>query len=182
MQQQPEIKKFQFNNVVTFPYYINYVMGFFIGLPLLFLYGEYGMRYLGIWGLILIFLIVGLTVMGITKASSKNLLLYFDKEALYIVENHKPPQKIMKDSIDGVYSYDYNRIEKSFISLQIKFKTGKNISITDMDTSEKVDQQKALLMSDFLTTLKKEMGFEFIKKNTGRSLQKLGACWYSRPQ
>jgi DUF1365 family protein len=98
---------------------------------------------------------------------------------MYIGEQNKKPQRYLKSDIEGFYSYDYERLERSFISIQIRFKNGKKISLTDTVMFERVELDKAQMLQRFLKVAKKQLNFTYVKKNRTRSLQKLGACWYS---
>ncbi|WCT10459.1 hypothetical protein [Mucilaginibacter jinjuensis] len=180
METQQYTQRFLLNKVVTFPYYINYLLGLIIVVPLCFLYGEMGMRYFGVLGLIFTFFISGLIVLSVIKFLSKSVTIYFDKDSLYVLYDDKDPEVYPKKDVAGFYSYNYEQVEKSFISIQILLKNGKKIDFTDINISEKVDKQKAQMLRNFLVVAKRELQFTLIKKNTARSLQKLGAEWYAK--
>jgi hypothetical protein len=110
---------------------------------------------------------------------AKTFIIYFDPGSMYIGEQNKKPQRYLKSDIEGFYSYDYERLERSFISIQIRFKNGKKISLTDTVMFERVEMDKAQMLQRFLKVAKKQLNFTYVKKNRTRSLQKLGACWYS---
>ena len=174
-------EKFILKPVSTLPYYINYILGFIIAVPLFFIYSEIGFRHFGTFGLIFTFFVFGIIMLLLIKFfMTKTIVVYFDQCFFYIEENKKQLKKYKKTDISGFYSYDYEQVEKSFISIQIKLSNGKNINLTDTSTSQTIDKEKAKLLRRFLITAKKELNFSFVNKNSLRSIQKLGACWYSR--
>lgn len=176
-----QYEKFVLSSVSMVPYYINYILGLIIGVPLFFIYSETGFRYLGTFGLIFTFFVFAAIMLLVIKLfMTKTIVIYFDQVFLYIAERKKETKKYKKSEIFGFYSYDYERIEKSFISIQIKLSNGNNININDTSTSQTIDKEKAKLLRRFLITAKKELNFSLINKSSLRSIQKLGACWYSR--
>lgn len=173
--------EFVLQSVTTLPYYVNYILGFTIGVPLFFIYSKIGFRYFGTIGLVLTFFIFCLVMLFIIKKFMvKTIVIYFDSVFLYVKENRKDLKKYKKTDILGFYSYNYEQFEKSFVSFQIKLNNGTNINLTDTSTSQKIDKEKAKLLKRFLITAKKELNFSLIRKSRLRSIQKLGACWYSR--
>lgn len=172
-------KKFLFEKVVTFPYYINYLLGFVVVIPFMVLYAMFGFSFLGLWGLVLTFLISGFLVMSIIKYRSKSINIYFDEQNMYVVNGKNPTIQYPKNEIAGFYSYDYDQVEKSFISLLFVFKNGSRLELTDINVSEKIDQKKAEMLKQFLRTAQRELTFTKHHKNRSRSLQKLGAVWYA---
>ncbi len=179
--QNYKYEKFILKPVTTLPYYINYILGFIIGVPLFFIYSKMGFRYFGRFGLIFTFFVFGIIMLLVLKFfMTKTLAVYFDQVFLYIEDNKKEIKKYKKTDVLCFYSYDYERIEKSFISIQIKLSNGNNINITDTSTSQTIDKEKAKLLRRFLITAKKELNFSLVNKNSLRSIQKLGACWYSK--
>lgn len=179
--EKPISKQFTLAKVVTYPYYFNYLLGLLIGGPMFFIYAEVGFESLGLFGLVLTFFAVALTITSIIKSLSKAVSIYFDKEFMYITYDSKITEKYLKNDIAGVYSYNYEQIEKSFISIQFNLKNGQKIELTDINISEKIDKEKAVLLKKFLIVLKEELGFTLLKKNRVRSLQKLGADWFAKP-
>ena len=170
---------FTLGKVVLFPYYYNYLLGLFITVPAFLLYGIYGINYLGTLGLAATFLLSGFVIVNIIKHLSKSVTIYFDEQYMYIVLNGTKTKKYLKKEITGFYSYNYEGVEKSFISIQFHFKNNQKLELTDIDITEKLKKEKALLLKSFLKIAKKELGFNMIEKNRARSLQKLGAIWYS---
>lgn len=173
-------EQFIFKGVMTSPYYIICIISLVLSLVLFYLYGEIGFRYFGRLGMSFTFLILGIIIFLMMRFFlAKTMIIYFDPGSIYIGEQNKKPKRYLKSDIDGFYSYDYERLERSFISIQIRFKNGKKISLTDTVMSERVEMDKAQMLQRFLRTAKKQLNFTYVKKNRARSLQKLGACWYS---
>ncbi|WP_029287878.1 hypothetical protein [Pedobacter sp. R20-19] len=179
--QNHKYEKFILRPVTTLPHYVNYILGFVVGVPLFVIYGETGFRYFGTYGLIFTFFVFGIIMLLLINFfMTKTIIVYFDQVFLYIEEKKKELKKYKKTDISGFYSYDYERVEKSFISIQINLSNGKNINLTDTSTSQTIDKEKAELLRRFLITAKKELNFSLVTKNSLRSIQKLGACWYSK--
>ncbi len=150
-------QRFLLNKVVTFPYYINYLLGLIIVVPLCFLYGETGLRYFGVLGLVFTFFISGLVVLSVIKALSKSVTIYFDKHSMYVVYDDKKLEVYLKNDVAGFYSYNYEQVEKSFISIQILLKNGNKINLTDINISEKVDKEKAQMLRSFFSCCKERI-------------------------
>lgn len=179
--QKDNLEKFVFSPVTTLPHYINYILGFTIGVPMFYLYSETGFRYFGTWGLVFTFFLFAIIMILIIKYfMEKSVIVYFSNNYIHIQDSNKEPKKYLKSDIEGFFSYDYESVQKSFISIQIKLKNGDKINLIDTSTSQKIDVKKAQMLEHFFKVAKKELGFVYKDKSNLRWLQKLGACWYAK--
>ncbi|WP_370900666.1 hypothetical protein [Chryseobacterium gossypii] len=172
---QNNFKEFVLENVTIGQYYYVYVIGLPLFLIVFFLYGEYGMGYFGILGLILAFAITFGGVYFVLKKLSKRVTIRIDDK--YLIINDK---KYTKEEVKGIYSYDYINTKKSIISIQIQFTDGKKIEITDTEYRNKYDENKASVLRSFLKNIIEKFDFAKKKKNKLRAVQNLGAYWYSK--
>lgn len=167
-------KEFLLEKVTTGNYNYVYLIGFPIFFGAFILYSEFGSKYLGTGGIILVFLAVYGLIRFLLKKMSKNIRIIFDKN--HIVINGKAFDK--KD-IKGIYSYDYINNQQSIISIQFQFRNHKNLEITDTEYRNRYDKDKGENLKLFLKTVMKELNFTKQRKSNFRAIQNLGAYWYS---
>lgn len=170
---------FVFNKVLTISFFWFPLVGFVLGGIFFFIYGKYGFRYFGIWGLLFTTLILFVILQLMLNFFSKTLTISFTEKSMligYDGEEHK----FDKNDVKGLYTHDYENTNTSLISFQICFKNGHNLEVTDCKFSEKYDTTSNKYLRNFLITAQKELHLKKIEKSTSRSIKKLGAYWYAR--
>lgn len=172
-------KEFVLSNILTLPFFWFPLGGLIIGMPLVIIYGTYGFRYLGVWGLVftamLFFVILSLFI----KYLSKNIIIRFLPKQVELNIDGAITVYDKKDVV-GIFAHDYHHTSTSLISIQINFKDGKKIEIADSKFTEKYDLDAREQLRKLMTAFEKELGFVKVKKSRIRSFQKLGAYWYSK--
>lgn len=158
--------------------------GAIIALPCLILYGFLYYIFLGDnfkLGFVMIF--TGLcfgTIVFIIKKSSKDILIWFGEQYMFIEIDGKQ-QKYLKNDISGFYSYDYQTqttlLKKSFIKIKFKFKNGKIIYLNDSEYRNKYDDEKGRILNNLIQTAQSVVGFKKIK-----SIGMSNMYWYSKPK
>lgn len=174
-------KEFVLKNVLILPFFWFPFGGLVIGMPLFIIYGTYGFRYLGVWGLVFTAMIFFAILSLLIKYLSKNITIRFLPEKIDININGRSTIYNKKDII-GIFAHDYHHTSTSLISIQINFKSGKKIEIVDSIFTEKYDLDVCGNLRKLMTAFEREIGFVKLNKNRMRSFQKLGAYWYSKVQ
>jgi hypothetical protein len=120
------------------------------------------------------------TIVFIIKKSSKDILIWFSEQYMFIEIDGKQ-QKYLKNDISGFYSYDYQTqttlLKKSLIKIKFKFKNGKIIYLNDSEYRNKYDDEKGRILNNLIQTAQSELGFKKIK-----SIGMSNMYWYSKPK
>ncbi|MBD1391662.1 hypothetical protein [Mucilaginibacter glaciei] len=171
-------KEVVFNNVLTLSFIWFPLTGFTVSIVLFYLYAEYGFNYLGVWGLIFTGFIVLFIMNLLLKYFSKNIRLYFTGNDMDIEINGQL-QKIQKQDVVGLFAPDYENSKSSLISLQLCFKNGNKLDITDSKFTEKYDVGVNEVLKKDLRFILDELGFIKIRQSKSRAFKKQGAYWYA---
>jgi len=166
---------FTFKNVLTVPFVYFLPIAVVIGFPFFFIYATIGVKAVGVFGLVVVFLLVfGLFKLFI-DIISKTVEICFAGNRI-IINN----QEYKKDQILGIYMRDYEERQTSIISFEIWFVNGKKLEITDTEYRNQYNPKKGDELYAFIRTLKRELNFIKTKKDNFRAMQGRAAYWYSR--
>ncbi|WDF55910.1 hypothetical protein [Mucilaginibacter sp. KACC 22063] len=168
-----------FTNVITRPYFVIYLILIIAVIPAILFYVFVASRLFWHGSLPLSFAFLVLCMMLIVKLFQKKITIYFDSKSMYVAENNQPFRRILKRDIAGIYSFDYELKPRSHISIVIKLKNGKQLSLTDGNLFERKDENKALMLKQFIKAAQKRLNLAPDGKNKWRSVQGVGACWYA---
>lgn len=168
-------KEFILENVVVFPFYFFFLLVALVGIPVFTLYAFFASRYIGVFGILIVFLLVFGIILFILRSKMINVKITIDDK--YFAINNRV---YAKEDLIGIYAKDYISKNTSLISLQFLFRDGKSIEITDTEYQTKYDEKKGQMLFTFIKTMQKEMGLYNVEKNTFRSLQGRGNYFYTK--
>lgn len=171
--------RFVFNKVITFPVYVGQLIVACFIVPSMWLYYLNGFIYLGKLGWVISFLVGFGIARYVINRFAKTVIIYFDKQSMYISQMGKAFRKISLRDVAGLYSYDYERLDKSAVSLQFVLKSGEKIRLADHYNNISKDPEKAEMLRQFLRTAQRRLQLTYQGKNRWRTLCGLGACWYA---
>lgn len=172
-------KEILLKDVIILPFFWFPLGGLILGVPLFVIYGTYGLKYFGVFGMIFTAMVFFAILSFLIKYLSKDVVIRFSVDNIEIEINGNSALYAKKDVL-GVFSHDYDKTKTSLISFQINFKNGKKMEIVDSKFTETYDIQKNKQLSNLICTIQNEFGFTIIKKSRLRSFKKLGAFWYSK--
>ncbi|WP_311953024.1 hypothetical protein [Mucilaginibacter terrae] len=135
---------------------------------------------MGMAGMSLTVLLLFVLMTGVMRASSKQIIIYFDRKRMYIATNGRDFKEYLKRDVKGIYSHNYDERTLAYISISILFKNGKQIRINDTAFGEVKDDEKAQMLKQFVKTVKRQLNFSLINKSRWRVFKLLGPYWYSQ--
>lgn len=171
-------KTIVFNKVLTLSFYWFPASGFIMGIILFALYAEYGFDHLGVYGLFFTGLLLLFILHLLIRYFSKDILIHFTNNAVKIDVDGQT-RLVDKKDIIGLFAPDYESSRSSLISLQLCFKNGDKLNITDSKFTEKFDESVNRKLKKDLVVILSEFGFSKISYNKSRALKKQGAYWYA---
>lgn len=172
--------EFVFKKVYTLPNYLVFIIMVLISWPVVILYALKGYRYLGMSGMYITVSLLFVVFTLLMNSISKTVFIYFDRKRMYVKEGNKDYEAHLKSDIQGFYSYHYDEQDKSMVSFKFILKSGKNISLSDGNISEKKNPEKALMLKTFLVTAKRQLEFTAIRRNRWYAFLRIGYYWYSK--
>ncbi|WP_123841413.1 hypothetical protein [Chryseobacterium arthrosphaerae] len=163
-----------------FPYHP--AIGMFIAIPCFLFWGciyylLFGSNFR--LGFIMIFtaLCIGTGIL-IIKNISKNVMIWFNDEYMFIKIGNEKPKEYLKDKITGFYSYDYETeiptLKTSIVKFKFILKDGQKIYLTDSEYRSRYDEKKGADLKKILKSAQKELHFTKLRK---KNLQ--NTYWYS---
>ncbi|WP_370900674.1 hypothetical protein [Chryseobacterium gossypii] len=130
-------------------------------------------------GFIMIFttLCIGTGIL-IIKSISKNVMIWFNEEYMFIKVGNEKPNEYLKKNITGFYSYDYETetplMKTSIVKFKFILNDGKKVYLNDSEYRSKYDQKKGENLKRILRLAQKELHFSKLRKESFRNIY-----WYS---
>lgn len=130
---------FVFKKVVTLPYYSFILLTLIISVPLFLIYIFFIIKFVGVFGILLVFLSTFGLVLFLLKKKSKTIAITVNNETIKIdgdIYNIK--------DINKIYCRDYRRKVTSIITFQFILKTEKQLKLQIQNTKLSIMRERGI--------------------------------------